>query len=102
MYGIHPDNEISRMLMATEAIKIDKPLLISDKRYQFPADLAIYDDKVGYISAEGGGIAITIENAIMAETMKNIFDLAWEKARDLATSQPGTMRRKSNRLTEPK
>ncbi|MEA1929377.1 MAG: helix-turn-helix domain-containing protein [Patescibacteria group bacterium] len=102
MSGIHPDNETSRMLTKTEAIRIDKPLLIQDKRYKFPADLAIYDDKIGYMSGEGGGLAIIIESPAMAETMKNVFDLAWERAEDLVTRQSGAMRRSDNRTTKSK
>jgi HTH-type transcriptional regulator, sugar sensing transcriptional regulator len=80
MYSIHPDGALAQKITASNP-KIDKPLLILPQKYQFPADICIYDDKISYLSTEKGGSAIVIESKEMAEVMKSIFDLAYEEAK---------------------
>lgn len=79
--GIHPANELTIQLRKSNQTKFDHPVLIPIDRYKASADVAIYDDKVGYISAEKNGFAVIIESKEMAEAMKNIFDLAFEEAK---------------------
>jgi sugar-specific transcriptional regulator TrmB len=83
MHGIHPANDIARKLVKASLHKLDTPLLIPEKKYTTPADLAIYDNKIGYLSSENGGFAVIIESKEMAEVMKSVFDLAWEEAKRL-------------------
>ena len=83
MYGIHPINETTRQLMKMNVPKFDEPLLVSKEKYKASADMAIYDDKIGYMSSENGGFSITIESKELAEVMKNIFDMAWKEAKRL-------------------
>lgn len=82
MHGIHPNDGINKKLMEIHP-GFDTPILIPKDKYKFPADMAIYDDKIGYMSPENGGIAILIENKEIANVMKNMFDLAWEEAKRL-------------------
>jgi len=54
---------------------------IPKDKYPFPADLAIFDDKIGYMSIEKGTITtIIIEEKNIAKVMRGLFDLAWEEA----------------------
>ncbi len=82
MYGIHPNGKIEQHLIKISP-KFDEPMLIPPKKYKFPADLAIWDDKIGYMSSEKGCSTILIESKEMADVMKNIFDLAYEEAKGL-------------------
>lgn len=80
MNGIHPNDELHRSYIVNSPKNIDTYILVSRDEYKFPADLAIYDDKVGFMSNQDGGTAIIIESKVIAEVMKNIFDLAWGTA----------------------
>lgn len=81
MFGIHPDDSENRKLILRDPKNKDIYALIPAKDYKFPADLAIYQDKIGYMSKEEGGLAIVIESKEIAEVMKSIFDLAFLEAR---------------------
>jgi sugar-specific transcriptional regulator TrmB len=84
MHGIHPADEIANKLMVLDPHKFDVPILIPKDKYKIPADMAIYDDKIGLMTAKDGGVAILIQNKEIAEVMKNIFDLAFEEAKRLS------------------
>jgi len=79
MYGIHPDDEAVRSIIKMIP-KFDEPVLIPSKKYKFSADMAIYDQKIAYISTEKE-MAIIIESKEIADVMKGIFDLAFEEAK---------------------
>ncbi len=85
MYGIHPDEEIARKLINTVPMlsKLDKSILIPKEKYQFSADVAIYDNRIGYVSSNKDGFSIIIESKEMADVMKSVFDLAFEEAKRL-------------------
>lgn len=84
MHGIHPNDLPAQMLITNAPDRFDKPILIPSKKYSFPADLAIYDNKISYMSLDGKGIAIVIESKEMADVMKSVFDLAFTEAKRLA------------------
>jgi len=88
MNGIHPDNKYNRSLSKYVSRKLDNPLLVPPEKYKIPADLSIYDDKIGYMSAENGGIGVIIESKEIADVMKSVFDLAWQEAKRLSTGSP--------------
>jgi len=83
MHGMHPADAAAKRLMESDSVKIDVPILIPKDKYKIPADMAIYDDKIGYMTPGGGGLAILIQNKEMAEVMKSIFDMAWAEAKRL-------------------
>lgn len=83
MYGIHPRDEIARKLIKIIP-KTDRIALIPIEKYKFPADIAIYDNKIGFMSSEGGGFAIGIESKELADIMKSLFDMAYKEARRLS------------------
>jgi len=63
----------------------DENLLISTNKFKFPnqpIDFAVYGDEVTFSSLKGS-FAIVIKQQEIADTLKNIFDLAWEEARRL-------------------
>ncbi len=83
MHGIHPDDMAGQQLLKSDPTNFDTELLIPQDKYHFPADLAIYDNKIGYMSSEKGGTAIIIESKEISDVMKSIFDMAWEEAKRL-------------------
>lgn len=86
MHGIHPSDAIYQKLITVSPRNFDVAIGIPEKMYNFPADIAIFDDKIGYMSAEDGGTAILIESKEIASVMKNIFDMAFEEAKRLNVS----------------
>lgn len=83
MYSIHPDTDIAKEFADIDYSQFDKTVLIPKAKYKFPAELAIWDNKIGYVSPDKKGFAMTIESEEIAEMMKNIFDLAFEEAKRL-------------------
>lgn len=80
--SIHPADDAS--LHLTKGLpKFDESALIPSKEFKIPADIAIYDDKIGYLSTRHDGYSILVESKELAEVMKNIFDLAWREAKRL-------------------
>ena len=83
MYGIHPNDEIFHKLVEVSPKNFDVPIAIPKAKYNFEADIAIYDDKIAYMSHKDGGVAAIIESRDVAGVMKNLFDLAFEEAKRL-------------------
>lgn len=83
MYSIHPDDEIAQKIIKMIP-KFDEPVLIPKEKYQFSADIAIYANKISYMSLEKGGLSIIIESKEIADVMKNVFDLAFKEAKRLS------------------
>jgi sugar-specific transcriptional regulator TrmB len=83
MLGIHPDDEENRELVKNIKSKYDEHYLVPTDKFPFPADLAIYDNKIGYMTGEQKGLAIIIESKEIAGVMKSVFDLAFEQAKKL-------------------
>lgn len=82
MKGIHPKNktclDVLNLMPST-----DDSVVIPESDYAFNAELAIYDDKIGYTSAEDGGFSIIIQNKGIADVMKSLYDLAFKQAKSL-------------------
>jgi sugar-specific transcriptional regulator TrmB len=83
MKGIHPYDELNKKLAEESPHMQDEYMLISSKNFKLPADLAIYDNKIGYMSNKSGGTAIIIESQEIADVMKSLYDMAWKEAKRL-------------------
>jgi sugar-specific transcriptional regulator TrmB len=90
MRGIHPRNKMYSELSRIIPKGFDEAIDIPESSSKFSADLAIYDNKVGYISNEYDGLGILIESKEMADVMKGIFDLAFEEAKRLSKDSQRT------------
>lgn len=89
MKGIHP-YDVHFEELAKKMPRIDDSVSIPPEKYNIPAEVAIYDNKVSYVLAEDNGVAITIESKEMADVMKQMFDLAFTEAKRLnATLKKG-------------
>ena len=86
LYGIHPDDRIEQKIteMFPNLLKLDKSIFIPQKKYQFNADLVIYDNRIAYFSPDKKGFAVIIESKEIADVMKSVFDLAYEEAKRLS------------------
>ncbi len=82
MKGIHPIGDMFDKLAGLIPAGFDEMVAIPRENFSFTADLAIYDNKIGYISNDEG-IAIVIESKEMADVMKSVFDLAFNEAKRL-------------------
>lgn len=88
MFAIHPNTKES-----VEIGKISKKLKPSDEISTIPVqkfkhpnqsiDFAVYGDETSFASLEQSFV-ITIKNQEIADTLKNIFDLAWAEAKRLS------------------
>jgi sugar-specific transcriptional regulator TrmB len=83
MKGIHPNDSDIKYLISISPKNFDQPITIPINKSSFLADLAVYDNKIGYMSHKNGGLAILIESKEIADVMKDIFDLAFEEAKRL-------------------
>lgn len=87
LYGINPNTKENQELIKkykNTELK-DENLLISTNKFKFPKqpiDFAIYGDEVTFSSLPGS-FAIVIKQREIADTLKNVFDLAWEEAKKI-------------------
>lgn len=79
MHGIHPDDEVHKKIVESSPQNFDTYALIKPEKYNYSVDLAIYDNKIGYMSPKDGGIAIIIESREIADIMKSLFDIVFKK-----------------------
>lgn len=93
MLGIHPDDKTNRELLKKIPQHIDDYAFVPVDKNKSHADLAIYDDKIGYMSKENGGIAIGIESQEMANVMKTVFDLAFKEAKRVSNLKSKKIRK---------
>lgn len=71
---ITPDTEIARRESITDEKYIRKAKFIP-KQFGFNAEIALYDDKVGVFSySQESPVALIIEDATIAHTMKQLFN----------------------------
>jgi HTH-type transcriptional regulator, sugar sensing transcriptional regulator len=86
MYAINPASKGAIEFGKTyKPLKNDEVALIPENRFRFPVHVGIYGNKVGFVSMQGE-FGIVIENKEITESIRNIFDLAWEEAKRLNKS----------------
>jgi hypothetical protein len=78
MYGIHPLDRAARFILKEAPKTIDEQVFIPESDFTSPSDIAIYDNKVGFMTGKNGGMGVLIESEEMAGVMKNMFDLAFK------------------------
>ncbi len=89
MVGIHPAEPHSMNAFKSMPVSksLDKHYFIPEDKYQFPADLGIYDDKTVFMSHTFLFTAF-VKSRQIAELMKVIFDLAIKEAQGLGEKFP--------------
>jgi len=60
----------------------DELIIIPEDKFKFPSNVGIYGNKVTFISMDGN-FGIIIESKEISDTLKNAFDITWEKAKEL-------------------
>lgn len=85
--GIAPDDATGRRVHGEDTARLREIRLVPDQDFDFTNEINIYDDKVAICSfgtAEGSGediFGIIIESHEVAETQRQIFEMAWRYAK---------------------
>jgi sugar-specific transcriptional regulator TrmB len=87
MIGIHPDTVANLNFSKIKIHPEDVNILIPSSKFNFTADLAIFDNKISYMSGEQGGLAVVIESREISTLMKSIFDLAFKEAQRMKSKK---------------
>jgi len=85
MRSIHPDNKTGRKNIVPKLSKNDEWVFIPEKDFKSNSDLAIYDNKISYMTHENNGLGIIIESKEISDVMKDIFDFAHTQAKKIST-----------------
>ncbi|MBU2213209.1 hypothetical protein KKC44_02790 [Patescibacteria group bacterium] len=81
--GIAPDDEAGRMVQTKDAQCHREIRLVSKKDFDFNNEIKIYDNKVAIISfgeTKEDMFGVIIESKEVAETQRQIFEMAWSFA----------------------
>jgi sugar-specific transcriptional regulator TrmB len=62
-----------------DPVNLREAIYISEKNFPFKAGIDIYDNNVAFYSYKGAIMGVIIENEDMAETMRTVFNMLWEK-----------------------
>jgi len=83
MYAINPaSKEMLEFGRKHPPPKKDEVTLIPEDKFKFPVHIGIFGDTVGFVSMKGE-FGIVIENKEITESIRNLFDLAWEESKRL-------------------
>lgn len=81
--GIAPDDEVGRRVQGQDEESLREIRLVSDKEFDFTNEIKIYDHKVAIVSFGDGEedmFGVIIESKVVAETQRQIFEMAWRYA----------------------
>lgn len=95
--GIAPDDEAGRRVRGENAKRLREIRLVPGAQFDFGNEINVYDHKVAICSFEGGSgmFGVIIESKEVAETQRQIFEMAWRFAGGRNASGPATRRRRS-------
>jgi HTH-type transcriptional regulator, sugar sensing transcriptional regulator len=71
--------EAGPMMGASDSSKLREAKFLSTKRFPISADITIYDDKIALLAYKAKPISVIIENKEIAETLRSIFYILWER-----------------------
>jgi sugar-specific transcriptional regulator TrmB len=78
-YTIFIDTKQAQELSQYDDQEVRMSILINKDKYPLPAEIDVYEDKIGMISLNKGNyIGVVIENKAFATTLRSIFKLAFE------------------------
>lgn len=64
------------------AVRKNVEARILPKEFQFAGDIMIYNDKIAMVSYKDRIMGTVIQNAVLADTYRALFELAWRGARE--------------------
>lgn len=83
----HKMREISKKIIYSSKLNYVMPKenlmesrIIPSEKFPFSTEVVVYDDKVAIASHKGKLMGVIIENKGIADSLKTIFNLAWEAA----------------------
>ena len=78
------DNDKTRQYQEQDECMRRVSLLLPEKKFPFASCMHIYDGKVAFYSYQKNDLTgVLIENPLIYETQKSIFQLAWDQARSM-------------------
>lgn len=84
--SLFTNNAGGQALKACDNKELRESYLVDGNSYPLPAEIDIYDDKVTMLSFQQNEfVGIIIQNAPFAQTLRSIFMLAYQAARNLQT-----------------
>ncbi len=83
--AIAPNTKFARERKANDTKEDREIALVSPERYSISPEIDVYDNKV-VISSWEEKLGIIIESREIADAMKQIFELAWDRAKQLDTT----------------
>ncbi len=86
LYTIGPDGPANDLCFSAEKDPWVHNVVIPRKKYKFPVDITIYGDRIA-IASPKDFTGIIIEHKEIAESLKQIFNLAWKEASRMNVSQ---------------
>jgi hypothetical protein len=103
--GISPDDQTGKKVHGEDQEKLREIRLVPAKDFDFTNEINIYDHKVAICSFDSGlrgdkdMFGVIIESQDVAETQRQIFEMAWRYAaatspKDKAAERPGVFRRR--------
>ena len=82
--AIYPECEAANKIMSIYPYLYDA-VVIPKNKYPFPVDIAIFDDKIGYLSFDKDNLTtIIIEDKEIAKAMENLFEFAYEELKRIS------------------
>jgi len=83
--AIAPDTRFARERKANDTKEDREIALVSPERFSISPEIDVYDNKV-VISSWEEKLGIIIESREIADAMKQIFELAWDRAKQMNTT----------------
>lgn len=76
----------------TPVARVGVEARVLPSEYKFYGDLVIYGNKVALITFKGKLIGVVIENPVIADTMRALFDVAWRSAKEFPVAATAAAR----------
>lgn len=81
--SIQPNSKLYKSYKSRDKDELRETRLVPVDRFNAPYEFNIIDDTIAIISSiDNKPVAMEIKNSFLADAMKKIFMLAWEKAKD--------------------
>ncbi len=71
------DDEVGRVLQAQDRDRCRETRLIAADKFSIHSEILIYGNRTAIISFKGEPLAVLIENQEIADTQRNLFNIAW-------------------------
>lgn len=74
---IAPDTELARKMKAEGKLALREMRLVLAEKFKLRTEVNIYGNKINFLGGKGQQVGVIIEHPEMAQTQREIFELAW-------------------------